>query len=276
MPAILGVDHICGSSPGVKSSMDFGEKLGFETKFVETSLSVHAAKRTLLRRESQFHDAVFLFSGNTTSIELISYKNSFNETTSPNDSVYLCDQTVSSPNVKELPLRLMGKCIAECLSCDLVHTYLPDIEISFYQSISKIGFAPGVHLIAMYCEDLNRSTLFWQEGLGFKKIDVSNSNSKWQLLEFSALSRSWSVKLLLIEQKEKMNSLVHLDDIGWPCLSIIVTNIDVVLQHLKRFGIGEDARPYATKVGGKSIDLCFMRGPDSELIELIQLKGMWG
>ena len=272
MPIILGADHICTSCTSIEEGAHSFQKFGFQTTFEEYNLPVVEEKTPFLRKVCESHDTVFLKPTGGVSVELIRHQGVLNGQQQAPYHVLLGTSKDPFNSAKIDDIGVIGQVIEQALEIRVVKRIIENFKISYYQPIISKNLASGVALVTLACSDLNLASSFWQEGLGFQFVKKSNvSNSSWHLLEFISPIPSWNLKLLLLEAPSPQEKH-FLDDSGWTCLSFIVTSIEKSIELLTSYNITDVGSPYSISIGGNSMRLCFFRGPENILIELIQVE----
>lgn len=269
MVGILGIDHICASCDDIAMAVTELNRLDFQRLFEERELPVPREKRRFLRQSTNSHSAVFLRSTGGVSVELIDHHGELNEYQAPYQ-VFFGTPENPSADTEAGDTGLVGRALGEALGYEIVKHTIPELGLSCFQPQTETDMAPGISLVALECGNLAFSSTFWRDGLGFHTAAVSEGKTiPWCLLEFLALMPAWSLKVLLVETGETSTGQAFIDDSGWTCVSFVVTDIESTLQHLTLWGGTDIGRPYSMSVGGKDMQLCFLRGPGLELIELV-------
>ncbi|MDG1144155.1 MAG: hypothetical protein P8N92_05760 [Burkholderiales bacterium] len=117
--------------------------------------------------------------------------------------------------------------------------------------------------------DLLESQRFWCEGAGFcVKKEYNNAIS----LNFSALFKAWELDVILISSSACERKYGMLDDEGWNCMSLLVNDLESSAEHLCSHGGRHASEIIHLALGGKEMDILFLRGPDGEIIELLEVK----
>ncbi len=269
MATILGIDHVCVSCKNIQNDFKLIHELGYETLFTESNLEISDEKRIFLSQNHVNHDLVFLNSPQNVSIELIDH---YGVSGNYNDVFSL---VFDVPKKITLNFKLMDRdFICELLENELNSKIskkkIPEIQLTFYQKETDTTYGLSMLIIKNKCID--KASNFWCQGFGFRSIKSSIFNNlRYEILQFSAPIKQWSFKLLLIEEKSKKN-IPNLDDLGCTCLSFVVNDIKNFLEKLNNFGMMSIGKPYDVKIGGKEMRLVFLRGPEHEIVELIEFK----
>jgi len=133
-------------------------------------------------------------------------------------------------------------------------------EIKFANDqASVIGFL-------VKCRDLNLSSRFWKDGIGFTP---DQSDASPHAFTFRSLMPRWSTKLFL-DKSDCVAEDGFLDDEGYTCLSLMTRNIPDAETHLRQYGARDFGKAFNARVGQHNLKLNFFRGPEGELFELIE------
>ena len=269
MPLILGVDHVCASCTDPQQRAGTFQQLGFQTVFEENGLPILEKKKPFLRKNCSSHSMVFLKPSAGLSVEMIAHHDSLYSHQAPYH-VLLGTLKRSSSSIEASNTEVVRLAIEQALGMQVTPRFLREQQISYFQPNVTADLVPGVALVALEYADLDAALTFWQKGIGFQTVKKSTGTSpSWCLLQFVALVSAWSLKILLIESKSSPVKS-FLDDSGWTCLSFMVTSIEKCLEQLRPYGIMDIGTPYSMTIGGRTMRLCFFRGPEMTLIELIQ------
>jgi catechol 2,3-dioxygenase-like lactoylglutathione lyase family enzyme len=134
--------------------------------------------------------------------------------------------------------------------------------------LSPAGEPPQVHSITAPVRSLKEALPFWN-ALGFREEETAGNRT---VLSFPSPIPAWSARIELRETG-KSPEKKYLDDAGWTCLSFLTRNIQESLEALMKAGASESCEPFSITVGGKPVRLCLLRGPDMEIIELLEPEG---
>ena len=64
----------------------------------------------------------------------------------------------------------------------------------------------------------------------------------------------------------------HLDDAGFPCLALISNRVAEDQNNAIEMGGRDASEKFALEIGGKMLEIVVLRGPDNELVELIEFQ----
>jgi hypothetical protein len=82
---------------------------------------------------------------------------------------------------------------------------------------------------------------------------------------------AWCLDLVLVEM-EFARPLPLIDDAGFPCLALISRRLASDKEAVLDLGAREACDEFNLEVGGRVLNILIMRGPDNELIELIEFS----
>lgn len=136
-----------------------------------------------------------------------------------------------------------------------------------------VGYIGNANLplstVAIYVANLADSRRFWCEGVGFR---VEAQFDDAVLLSFPALVSGWKLNIVLVADKAVGNNPGMLDDSGWNCLSLLVDDLESTAVRLCRNGGRDPSDVIHVPVGGKQLDILFLRGPGGEIVELLDVN----
>lgn len=264
MIKILGIDHICATCKGIDQAKKL-ECIGYVTSFEERHLSISEEKKPFLKQHGDSHDAVFLTAKKGSSIEIIDHYGSSSQQ-GRYEVLFESPKILSDVTVKNDPI---GKILENVFDCTISKILIPSLNIHYYQ---KMGSVEGLFTAVLRCNNLDKISKFWITGLGFKEKSFDKKKNSWKLLHFTSPILAWNIDLLLIQDPNMSITSSYLDDLGWTCISIIVSDIDSCLTHLEKLGAKDIGLPYVVKIANNYLKLAFLRGPEAELIELIEFQ----
>lgn len=124
--------------------------------------------------------------------------------------------------------------------------------------------------VTICVRNLAESLRFWCDGVGFI---VEHQLDEALILAFCTPVTSWKIKIILIEEEENCDARIGmLDDQGWNCLSLIVNDLQGTAAHLCRYGGSSPSEIMCVDVGGKQLNILFLRGPAGEIVELLEVR----
>ena len=140
----------------------------------------------------------------------------------------------------------------------------PSIESSYLGNLNC-----PLSAVIIPVSDLIESQRFWCEGVGFfVKKEYDNAIS----LNFSALFKAWELDIILISGGTFEKKYGMLDDEGWNCVSLLVNDLESSAEHLCSHGGQHASEVMHLTLAGKEMQMLFLRGPDGEIIELLEVK----
>ena len=92
----------------------------------------------------------------------------------------------------------------------------------------------------------------------------------WLQLAFQAPVPAWRLEVILVES-EAARPPAFLDDPGFPCLALISSSLARDQDTAGEMGARESSEEFFLEVGEKVLKILMLRGPDQELLELIEI-----
>jgi hypothetical protein len=265
---ILGLDHICASGKNIKGFSKNNDLLDYTVHFIEKDIPINEEKNDILSDKIKSHDALFLQNSKSISIELIEHHQKTNENMGPYSVIYesnfLPDTGFSIPENSKIV-----KSLSTVFNTQIYNFVDKKTHLSFFWKNSQIDL--GLTTIILETRDLKNSINFWTKNFNFKILQ-SPELSSCKLLELNSPIKSWNAKLLLIENLDAKIEKLFLNSKGWTCLSFIVKNIDSFLSKIDHSDFSFIGKAYEFKIGGKHLKLIFLRGPEQQLLELVEIK----
>ena len=241
MSNVLGLSHLCVGCAGAMDEVERAlVECGYAVQFAHADLPNPPAKKGLVRTWTALHDMRLLAAPGLPAIETLHHH----------------DVAVSGgSNYRP-------------------HVYVPEVGGPAQDTLVRFGVslvrenraASGKLLVTMACADIRSQLVFWEKAMGFAVHSCDGDGAE---LRFRALSPTWCIDLRL-EKSGKPVEPTYLDDTGCTCLSFLVRDIGEALEKCREFGAVEIGVTFPLEIGGKSVDVAFVRGPQSEIIELLQ------
>mgnify|MGYP003683282893 CR=1 FL=1 len=268
MNEILGLDHICATSKNIRSFSKNSKLFNYDVYFIEKNFLVDDKKNDILFGKNISHDALFLKNLKNTSIELIEHHQENDENTGPYNVIY------ESPSLDNIGSNVLNdnettKYLSKIFNSNIHNFFDKQTNLSFFWKNSHMDL--GLTTIILETKNLENSINFWTKNFNFKILD-SLKISSCKLLQLNSPVKSWNTTLLLIENLDKKIETLFLNSKGWTCLSFIVKNIDSFLSEINNSDFSFIGNPYEIKIGGKNLKLVFLRGPEQQLLELVEIK----
>lgn len=268
---ILGVEHIALSCDNLVQSIDAIKTLGYVDKFVQRDLPNNPVKIGLLRTYRPFHDIAYCQKPDSISIELTQHSSPLTESasfyqvhfaTKPQD----CSNGIKSP----LPSSLWQSSLQ--IQSPQFGIWNPFKSEVWYESASTLPATRSILGIALQVRNLGDSYQFWTEGLGCRPISQGNTNDQnWAVVSIVSPVPAWSLKIVLVESRLPAKK-PFLDDSGFSCLALITNNLKQDAAKMLQMGGHSSTSEFIASVNAKILKIELVRGPDQELIELIEIQ----
>jgi len=269
---ILGVDHIALSCPTIDAGLDALAPLGFKPVFVHRDLGNHEEKRPFLRNFDAGHGLAYCRGTSGIAVELTRHAAHDKDTPSPYQVLFDGQPPNAAPCDADTRFgdNDAWDAVADVTSVEA--GAWPGIGARFWHAVS----APGSDGIAIRCvmlpvSDLAVSEPFWVAGLGCRQGERGRTpgGHAWSCVSFRSVVPAWCLDVLLVEIPLS-RGVPHLDDAGFPCLALLTNRLQADKESVRVAGAGSIGNDFPMEVNGKSLAVCMLRGPCSELIELIQ------
>lgn len=273
---ILNVSHLTLSGRDVIRCATALEASGFSAKFVEPSLPNAEEKRPFLREYNVLHALCLCQAAAGIPIEVTdhfgavhgrgsSYRVLFNRRLAGSRDLPDCDREKEDSEVAEIWAQILGEPIRPAL--------WEPFQSFYWHREEDPAVGPFVQGIGVTVREMARSIRFWQRGIGFRLVDQGSRKGRgWARLAFSTPVSAEPLQLILTEAPMKSENHYRMDDGGFPCLAFLVLELEWVAQCLLQEGACSCSGSFDLQVGGRAIQGKLLRGPDGELIELIELQ----
>lgn len=271
MRHLAGFDHISATVLDTTDTTDTADTAGqlqplsYNVKFVESNLPIRPEKEHYMREVCSRHSLALLTSAEGSAVELIRHHDGLDKMHAPYCAVTDAPVAGSSPNTNADQI---SEALTDALGREFTQAELA-CGLPYYAPVGGDAAKKGITMVALPSRDLATSTLFWTEGMGFSEI---SHGSGWCLLEFKAVFKTLGVRLLLTQAPDNACGIRHIDDFGWTSLAFFSKNIHKSSSFLKDAGARDIGTPYPFTVNGNDLKLLFFRGPDNELIELMEVQ----
>lgn len=271
---IVGVDHIALSCENVAQGAELLRQVGFRAKFIQERVPNPAAKRNLLRSYEPSHSIAYCQAEGSVSLELTAHSRLLGGIPSPYQVLLnrFPDHSVfwegELPPSWESAWRTSMGCIRPRSA-----KWTP-FQAQFWCDAESDGVSlKFVRALLLPVNDLSVAERFWVQGLGCQRINRGETKTRnnWLQVGFRAPVPAWCLDIVLVEM-ELARVLPLIDDAGFPCLALISSR----LGRDKEVALGQGAREasdeFNLEVGGRVLNILIMRGPDNELVELIEFS----
>jgi catechol 2,3-dioxygenase-like lactoylglutathione lyase family enzyme len=279
---ILGVDHVALSAHGIDSGIEELRKLGYQPAFVERNLANAEAKKKFMRAFRPIHAIAYCKpKSQSVALELVDHGDTpFEERASPYHVMFsgrspgqICSGTSergSSNAVREALVRFADE--------EINRVFLTTFDTTCWWRQSSDPAQPdssSVDVLVLEVADLPKSTKFWTRGLGFvvDRASPGRDTPESKALAFPTRIPSWRLPVILVENKAVQEPCIAcLDDNGFSCIAFISTNLNDDRRRLAQHGASAMGEGFSLVVGGRTLRFCIVRGPNAELLELIQFS----
>jgi hypothetical protein len=273
---ILGVDHIALSADEASGAISELEELGFSPRFRDLFVPNHPAKRPFVHQLEAMH-AVAYCSGQApgVAIEITAHGVLRPEGAGLGYGVLLAGLPLKvramGSEVLDHPLgtwwRRVGRgSVREVRSPRFKATWWVDAAVG---PSANAGSRVGGVMVGV--EKLDRSLAFWTNGLGLTAGRGAAEPPRWRMLRPSTPIPQWVLDVFLVEDGSAAKTWWYLDDPGFPCVAFLTTDIHADRDRLQQHGAAEVGEVFELSVAGRSLELCVLRGPSGEPVELIQV-----
>lgn len=269
---ILGVDHLALSTIDLEQDCLHLEVAGVRPKFLQRAIPNSPLKREFLAAYEPLHSIAFCPAKAGVAIELTQHGERLISGRSPLQ-VYMNQPPPGSrqaePSDPGLPFIWRA-----ALGCDSPELCVwTGLKAAFWVD-RNLPVSPftGVRAVLVPVVDLSRASRFWQSGLGCRQEAQSQVDGtlRWGRFAFRSPVPAWSLTLILAEC-EQPNLVPFLDTNGFPCLALLSSNLERDCERVCQAGAIGMSQPFCVSINNKRLRVVILRGPDQELIELIQV-----
>ncbi|MBI4308463.1 MAG: VOC family protein [Chloroflexi bacterium] len=265
------MDHIALSCSDVAQGAALLGEVGYHVRFVERDLFNHPAKRPFLRRYAATHSVAYCGLEGAISIELTRHEAPLGQGVSPYQVLLAGAPDDVSPWQESLPPS-WASVWRRAIGCGepVAARWHPFSAQLWYDAQSHVAPSGSVQALLLPVANRAASEAFWVSGLGCRVVGRSTEEDAWGWvrLSFSGPVTSWSVEVVLAEV-DRRGGLPHLDDPGFPCLAVISNRLARDMETALRAGAREASEEFPLEVGGKTLKIVLVRGPDGELVEML-------
>ena len=272
---ILGVDHIALSCEDVVYGAKLLGEVGYRAKFVQEDVPNHPAKRYLLMSYDPLHSVAYCQAQGSVSVELTQHSSPLLDAVSPYQVLLNTPPANVAPSVEDLSPSWENAWRAALRCSQPVAALWRPFHAQFWYDAGRdepsLGF---VRALLVPITDLSVSERFWVKGLGCRVVNrgVAEDKRRWAHVAFHALVPAWSLDVVLVEGEGGGALPYYLDDAGFPCLAVITNRMTEDQDSAMEMGGRDASEKFALEVGGKVLGIVVLRGPDNELVELIEFQ----
>lgn len=265
---ILGVDHIAIETKHFDKALACLEEIGFDAAFVERDLPNPVEKRPFLAEYKPTHSIALFKRKGSVAIELTYHGKLVRSRESHSLlATVQCEMPYDAQTVTGY--RQLQEQFSEPLPRVWTDETLPVqfLEVDPNDDSAK----PGVVGAAFSTCRFDDSLVFLTSGLGWRHKE---SFVRGAFLDRPAPIQEWSLTVGLVDvAMYGARKADHFLDIpAWTCIAMVSTDIEGDAAHLRKCGATETTEPFELSVGGKRLLIVLVRGPDGEIVELIQLQ----
>lgn len=240
----------------------------FEVLFDE-SPELPVAERPFLRLPAERHRLTFLRSKQGVALELISHRERPTGIVAPYQVLWSTSGTLF-PDEAPLPDDRVSGAVASALGIPVRRVRSAEANLTYLLPGTDLGASSThVYLVGLPCPDVATAGHFWEAGLGFQRVKEGTSPAPWRLVAFQGGFPNWRLRVLLVEDAPQAPTFI--DDEGFSCVTLYVSNLEECLASLAGLGATEVSAPNPLFVNQKQVRLAFLRGPSGEVIELLEV-----
>lgn len=267
---IIGIDHIALSSLDVAPSSDLLAKLGYSMKFMESKIKNSERKKEFLDCFQDVHDLAFFTAKNGISIELTCHGSDFSANPSNFTPIFGSETGLSSmfadiAGSPEAELNI-GESTARGYYSSQLQTYL------FMGCNEGLTMGEGgICAIAIDVLNQDRAELFWNDIMGFSTKECCRvGEEEFRILKNKSIYANWCSTVILRKVSESPKTM--LDSSGFPCLAFLSTALKKDRETMMTAGCKARSGLFEIEVNRNHLLVEMFRGPDNELLELIQVS----
>ncbi|HEY9759830.1 MAG TPA: VOC family protein [Oculatellaceae cyanobacterium] len=268
---ILGVEHLALSCTDVVHSSSVLNNEGYTTKFVENEIENHISKSGILNRYQPLHSIAYCRVPQGISLELTDHGSGLNDGESKY-KVLLRKNPLESRIVEST--RQHSQVLGLAFDCPPPREchWEPFGTNVWFQGEADDSSSNSVAGLFLPVKNLEAAKKFWLEGLACQPVNEGElEDLKWLRVAIAAPFPAWSLNIVLVQTDDAKHA-GSLDDVGFPCLALISNRIVEDMDRALFAGGHEAIEPFTMEINGQHLKVCLLRGPDDELIELIEVK----
>jgi len=270
---IFGVDHIALSCGDISHGVKLLNEIGYRAKYVQEDIPNNPAKRPFLKSYDSAHSIAYCQIANGVSIELTQHASTLNDTVSSYQLLFNRPPADTIDFDEALPLSWENawRAVPGCRH-PVAALWVPFHSQFWYDAEHDNILSGFVSALMLSVKNLHASERFWTKGLSFSIINrgITDDGHEFLHIAFRPPVKAWSLDLILLED-DKRKSQSYLDDSGFPCLALISNHLADDKERLLDTGAGDLSDEFSLNLGNKSLNILMLRGPDSEIIEIIEL-----
>jgi len=259
---IVGVDHLALSCDDVDAAGAVLRRAGFREAFVERGLPNAAVKGLFVHELHPAHSIGYYEAGGGTPLELTHYGGPV--AARPAHYVPLL---AAPPGGQAEDGDWSGVWAAAGYGAAGAYAW-PELGATVW-ALSSSG-PPAVRAVLSPAADLGRAVAFWT-AVGCRPVAEGAADGRgWARLAFGAPLPAWKLELVVAEGDPRSDSC--LDDRGFPCLAFLCTSLERDGETLVAAGALETSGRFDVTVNGRALAVAFFRGPEGELLELVDVR----
>jgi catechol 2,3-dioxygenase-like lactoylglutathione lyase family enzyme len=271
---ILGVDHLALSCDDVRTTTQSLTEYGYRLGFLQTNMPNHELKRPFLGEYNSLHSVAYCVGKRGVALELTDHGGLLRN----QDSHYqlLMGGDLGGASLWEIESNSWSDTWQDAYGCKEPKTAMfHGLHAQYWFDRASHGLEDsGVRALLIPVANAEKAEHFWQRGLGCQRVSegVSNDGTRWRRIAFrSPTAQNWSLDIILAEKRIEIKAPM-LDDSGFPCLAILTTSMKRDMEKLWETGVTESTGEFMVEVNGRTLKVLIFRGPDDELIELIEIQ----
>lgn len=267
---ILGVDHVALSCADVAAAAAGLAASGYTVRFAQEDVPNRESKAHLLTRYQPLHAIAYCQGTAGVAIELTQHGPLPEGPPSP--YAVLLHGPLAPSEFGEDARDWRSQVWRETLGCAEPQSgrWLTANAPYCYDGAARLE--PGVRAILLPVSDLERSVQFWKTAMGcrVRSRSAPDADRSWILLSFRTPVPAWCLEVVLVQQPPP--EPYALDARGFPCVAALTTSLEADLAAALQAGASESTGTFEVFVNGKTLTVAVFRGPDGELLELIEIR----
>jgi len=260
---IVGVDHLALSCDDVDAAGVLLRASGYREAFVERDLPNSEVKGPFVHELHATHSIAYYEADGGTPVELTNYGGPVSDAPAHYSAL------VAAPTGESAAGDGWGA-VWEAAGYGRAAAYeWPGLGATVW-AVEDAG-APAVRAVLSPAHDVDRATGFWRDAVGLRlAAEGSTENRRWARVELAGPVPGWGLGLVVAEGAPRPDA--RLDDRGFACLGLLCTSLERDGARLLAGGAVETSGRFDVTVHGRPLAVAFFRGPDGELIELIEVR----